>query len=220
MRKCLPMLLLFLCFVSMKAQTDSNFFEAGINVIRLLQFNRGDAVSSSYWSPYFLTAEKKLGKVGIRTGWGFCSVKDFELASPSNGYANFKNDTSSVSGRLGLVFYAALSDNWSLKYGVDGIFSNSERVYNSVIQQVGGTQVESIHKNTWTEAGVSAFIFPQVHLAKRVSLGTELGIAYSGTKGKRSVTSSKFPEFDSHLNNEGSKFSLLPPSALFLMMRF
>ena len=140
MKKTLIAAVLFGTSLTSIAQSDSSFVEVGMNVVpvfRSLQKENSDIP----YSPYALTIEKKFKSLGLRLGAGYHSDSFNELAGQSNGNTDFVIDTTALDLRLGLVFYKNFKNNFSIKYGVDGVISNSSKSYNTVfIDEIGETR--------------------------------------------------------------------------------
>lgn len=200
------------------AQSDSSFFEIGVNAYRLIGVQRG--LNQGVINPYMLHAEWSSGKFGVRAGVGYTFNSDTENPSSFNGNSSFKDDTTSRHIRLGVALNAGFSEKWSLRYGLDYFSAYMGREYNTVIRDVDGLLVESNIKNIRRESGVSIFMFPQWHITPRVSLATELSFLIAGTRSEQSTKSTDFPEFDTEVSKDGNYTAIRPPTALYLMIRF
>jgi len=218
MKRILGVVLILTIAQSLRAQSDSSFFEVGINTFRLFGVQRG--LSQSAINPYMLHAEWSSGKFGVRAGVGYTFQSDNELPSTFNGNSSFRDDTTSRDIRLGLVLNRTIGNKWSLKFGADYFTNYRGREYNTVIRDVNGLLVESKISNWRKESGVGLFIFPQWHITPRISLATELNFLIAGTRSEQSTRSSDFPEFDTEVKKDGKYTALRPPTALFLLVRF
>lgn len=199
------------------AQKDSSFVEVGMNVIPIIKnFN------NSNWevSPYMLQLEGSTGKVGLRVGLGLNSINFTELAGPTNGNVESNIDSSTVDLRFGLVLYKNFSPKWSLKYGIDGIISNSNSSRNDFFTNSLGTEIETIRSTSSKGFGVGAFLFAQYHISNHFSVGTELSFRTITSQIEIKDTNSEFPEFDSLINRENRQVGVLAPTSLFLIIRF
>jgi len=200
------------------AQSDSSYFEVGVNAFRLIGVPK--ATPAHLLNPYLLHAEFGNGKIGARFGLGMNFRSETEQPNATNGNSSFSDDTTSLDLRVGLVLAKNLSPRWSFKYGLDLFISSARRSYTSVVRDVDGLLVESTTESSRSETGGGLFVFPQFHITKRVSIATELNLLYASTLSEGSTTSSDFPEFNTVVSKEGSYFSLRPPTALFLIIRF
>ncbi len=201
------------------AQKDSTFFEIGMNVVPVIK-NIQNTESKFVTSPYLLTLEKSFGKVGLRVGAGYDSDSRTELADPSNGNTNFDNDTSSMDLRFGIVLYKNFNEKWSLKYGVDALISNQSRSSNTFFIDQTGNENETLTSLDSKGFGISPFLFAQYHVSKNFSLGTEIGFKYIGYTSVEKDENSEFPEFNTETNRESTVLSIVPPTSLFLIVRF
>ncbi|MDZ4752278.1 MAG: hypothetical protein SGI87_11725 [Flavobacteriales bacterium] len=205
---------------SLFAQSDSSYFDIGVNSFQLLRIGDNAVRNNEWMSPYVLHMEAGFGKVGIRVGLGFYQKSSTELPSAFNGNTGFDNDTSSTDLRIGLAFRTAIGNKWSLKYGADFVLSNRNHSFNTTIEDVDGNEIENTTEESFSSSGLGLFLFPQFHITPRMSVATEMQLLYLSDKISETVTSTNFPDFDSQKDVEGNRFFLRPPAALYLIMRF
>jgi hypothetical protein len=219
MKKTLIAAVLFGTTLTSIAQSDSSFVEVGMNVVpvfRSLQKENSDIA----YSPYALTIEKKFKSLGLRLGAGYFSDSFNELAGQSNGNTDFVIDTTALDLRLGLVFYKNFKNNFSIKYGVDGIVSNSSKSYNTVFIDETGVSKEIKNSLESKGVGVAPFFFAQYHFTPNFSIGTEVSARLLSSNIDDIQTSTEDPGFNSTINSTQKTFTILPPTALFLIARF
>lgn len=219
MKRKLFVAIFALCSISGFTQTDSTFFEVGVNAVPVFRSIQKENSNIEY-SPYTLTLEKKFGKIGVRAGFGYSSDSFTELAGETNGNTEFSVDTASMDVRLGLVFYKDFKKSFSIKYGVDGIISNQSKEYNTLFIDEIGEEREVLNTTTSKGVGVSPFIFFQYHITPNFSLGTELSVRLLSANMEEKQESTETPGFNSSTSYTNSSFSVVPPSALFLIVRF
>lgn len=211
-----------ICWLSftIKAQSDSSYVDFGVNVIRLVNLGMGNSqLNYDIWNPYLFTADAHYKRIGLRTGIGMRSVTNKELPTASNGLTTFEMDTSRVDFRIGLNYDIHLHNRWTCKVGVDYFIANETKRNAAEFTNEDDVQIETEHKIERNEKGFSPFLYVQYHITPRVSLGTELLWRIS------SYTSS-----DTDLSNlndasierkyEGTRRSIMGPTALFLNVRF
>lgn len=219
MKRKLIVAIFALCGISGYTQTDSSFIEVGVNAVPVFRSIQKENSDIEY-SPYTLTLEKKFGKVGLRAGIGYSSDSFTELAGETNGNTEFTVDTASMDVRLGLVFYKDFKKSFSIKYGIDGIISNRSKEYNTLFIDEIGEEREVLNTTTSKGVGASPFIFFQYHVTPNFSLGTELSLRLLSANMEEKQESTETPGFNSLTSYSQTTFSVVPPSALFLIVRF
>lgn len=219
MKKTLIAVVLFGTSLSSLAQSDSSFVEVGMNVVPVFRSMQKENSDIPY-SPYALTIEKKFKSLGLRLGAGYYSDSFNELAGQSNGNTDFVIDTTALDLRLGLVFYKNFKHNFSIKYGVDGIVSNGSKAYNTVFIDETGASREITNSLESKGVGVAPFFFAQYHFTPNFSIGTEISARLLSSKIEEVQNSTEEPGFNSSISSTQTTFSILPPTALFLIARF
>jgi hypothetical protein len=209
------------CFIQAShAQSDSTYFEVGMNAIRLVRLGMDNGeIDSEKWNPYMFTCNLGVKRLNLRFGIGHESMFRRELPSSANGQTT--SDTTSIQSdvRLGLGWEIGMGKKWDVKLGADFILARRASVFTTKFINEADVAVENKLDYRMRERGLSPFIFLQYHLNKRVSLGTEILWRFSSY--------TLVETDDSNLNSaklerkyEGTKRFLQPPSALFVNVRF
>lgn len=205
---------MLLCFGFSQAQSDSSFFELGVNGLSLLNRNQNNVTG-----PFMLTLEKGGAKFGFRAGVGYSSLLSTEKPSVSNGNTEFQRDTTQLNLRFGLVLYKNFSPKFSIKYGLDARISNTRQSGNTTFIDLQGEEITTTNEYTSGLFGVSPYIYLQYHLTKNLSLGTELSAIFSKVSIEETQTS-EATDFNSILVTEQKYNKLEVPNALYLVVRF
>ncbi|MDZ4824402.1 MAG: hypothetical protein SH856_13165 [Flavobacteriales bacterium] len=218
MKKSLVLPFILLSSLQGFTQKDSSFFELGLNTTRLItMFNLADGAQVS---PYLINAEYNLGKFGLRLGAGHSSLNSNEEPGPVNGQTEFLSDSVNSDMRIGIVLHNRLSPKWSFKFGVDAIFSTA-RITNQTATKDGlGETHTTFSEFLRKESGASPFAWLQYHFSNRVSIATELQVFITSIQFNDEERNSQFPEFDTERIVATNRFSIEPPTALFLIVRF
>ncbi|MFM9985321.1 MAG: hypothetical protein ACKVOK_08830 [Flavobacteriales bacterium] len=225
MKKILVALAILTSSTFTNAQSDSNYVEIGVNSIRLLQMGIGQTnASNSNWNPYLLTLEGHYKRLGVRVGLGMTNFSQTELPGDANGKVETNIDTTSSDIRVGLNWEFALHKKWTFKLGVDYFTAKRLNRLSTEFVNENGLKVTNSMEMEYTENGVSPAFFFQYHITPRVSLGTELLVRISGfTRIDSDITTFS----DSGSSNtelirlyDGTKRSIMMPTALFLTARF
>lgn len=202
------------CFGYTQAQSDSSFFEVGVNGLSL--FNRNQNTPAG---PFMLTLEKGGTKVGFRAGVGYSSLLSTEKPSISNGNTEFQRDTTQLNLRFGLVLYKNFTPKFSVKYGIDARISNTSQLGNTTFVDTQGQEIKTTNENKSGLFGVSPFIYLQYHFTKNFSVGTELSALFSKVTIEKTQTS-EVTDFNSIIVTEQKYNRLEAPNALYLVVRF
>jgi len=220
MKKLLLFIAAACLFLNVRAQSDSAYFEVGMNVIRLVKMGVGNGeMESDKWNPYMFTCNLGIKRISLRFGVGYESVFRNELPTSANGQTS--SDTSFIKSdmRFGLGWEIGLGKKWDVRLGADFITARRTSAFTSKFIGEENVAIENKLENVMRERGISPFIFLQYHVTKRVSLGTEMLWRFS------SYTIVETD--DSNLNSttlvrdfEGTKRFLQAPSALFVNVRF
>ncbi len=220
MRKFFFALFLFASSLISKAQNDSSYVDFGVNVIRLANLGMGNSnLNTEIWNPYLFTADAHYKRIGLRVGVGLRSVTNKELPTDANGMTTFEMDTSRVDLRIGLNYDFHLSPKWTCKFGMDYFISNETKRNTSEFTNEQDVKVETEHEIERNEKGISPFLYVQYHISPRVSLGTELLWRISSfTMSDTDV--SNLNDANIERKYEGTKRSIMAPTALFLNVRF
>ena len=220
MKKLILSLAAACLFLNVSAQSDSAYFEVGMNAIRLVKMGVGNGeIESDKWNPYIFTCNLGIKRISLRFGVGYESAFRSELPSSANGQTS--SDTSFIKSdmRFGLGWEIGLGKKWSVKLGADYITARQVSSFTSKFISEADIAVENKLEYVMRERGVSPFVFIQYHISERVSLGTELLWRFSSY--------TLVETDDSNLNSvklerkyEGTKRFLQAPSALFVSVRF
>ena len=220
MKKLLLSIAAACLFLNVSAQSDSAYFEVGMNAIRLVKMGVGDGeIESDKWNPYMFTCNIGIKRISLRYGVGYESAFRRELPSSVNGQTS--SDTSYVKSdmRFGLGWEIGLGKKWDVRVGADFITTRRTSAFSSKFTGEANVAVENKRDNVMREKGISPFVFLQYNVTNRVSLGTEILWRFS------SYTIVETD--DSNLNSttlvrdfEGTKRFLQAPSALFVSVRF
>lgn len=223
MKKFVVRLIAFLWIVPAGASAqDTTFHEIGLNATPFVnQYLNLGAGSNFVSSPYMVTYEHRFGCIGGRFGIGATATKSTD--NPVNDKPTepaLHNNTSTLNLRLGAVLYKDLSKRWSLKYGVDGVFSRGSSKSWTVVSDLFGQEIKSTTSNMNWRVGAAPFIFAQWHVTDHFSLGTEILATLTFGEDVDKVTNTAFPEFDTSQKSSSVNFSIDPPTALFFIFRF
>jgi len=213
---------LCVCVMSLltQAQADSSYVDFGVNVIRLANLGMGNSnLNYEIWNPYLFTADAHYKRIGLRVGVGMRSVTNTELPTDANGQTTFQMDTSRVDLRIGLNYDFHVHPKWTCKFGIDYFVSNESKRNTTEFTNEQEVKVETEHEIERAEKGISPFMFIQYHITPRVSLGTELLWRISSfTMSDTDV--SNLNDANIERKYEGTKRSVMAPTALFLNVRF
>lgn len=203
-----------------QAQADSSYVDFGVNVIRLANLGMGNSnLNYEIWNPYLFTADAHYKRIGLRVGVGMRSVTNTELPTDANGQTTFQMDTSRVDLRIGLNYDFHVHPKWTCKFGIDYFVSNESKRNTTEFTNEQEVKVETEHEIERAEKGISPFMFIQYHITPRVSLGTELLWRISSfTMSDTDV--SNLNDANIERKYEGTKRSVMAPTALFLNVRF
>ena len=206
---------------SLIGQSDSTFREVGLNatpfVNQYLDLGSGDGESSS---PYMITLEQRFKKKGARAGFGVATSNSTVHPDDDFTEPEFSSHSLALDVRCGWVLYKELSKRWSLKYGVDAIFSydGSNNTTTSPPDLFGNRATVKL-KSITAQPGISPFLFAQFHITPHFSIGTELLARAAYFEIKHSEENSQFPEFSDSEKTTGTTFSIQAPTALFFIFR-
>lgn len=222
MKKALFSIFLLTALVfSVKAQESNSFYEIGLNatpfVSQYLDFNSDN---NDLISPYILTAEKRLNKIGFRLGLGVVTTNRLEQPDDDNTEPKVRFKSTVLAARGGLVLYKDISKRFSLKYGSDLYYMrNSDISETTTIGFFGNEEVARVTSSV-NEFGLSPFLFLQLHVTPNFSLGTELLGKLSYSEGIEKEENSQFPEFDDEQKTKTGGFRIDAPTSLFFILRF
>jgi hypothetical protein len=205
-----------------QAQSDSLYVEVGMNAMRLMSFglNHNSNPNPDIWNPYLFTVELGVKNVGVRMGASVFNYTNAELPVPVNGNARFDNDSARKDIRVGLFYNYSPDNKWSFKFGVDYFAANTEvKSKTEFKEHTTNFLVIQEFTSTRKESGFAPFVNAQYHITPRVSVGTELLWRIGTYTQDELATDTKSP-VDVERKYEGKRTYFLPPTALFLTMRF
>jgi hypothetical protein len=203
-----------------KAQSDSLYAEIGVNTIRLASLGmQNQRMDPNVWNPYLLTANVNYKRLGLRLGVGSYSGSRTELPTDVNGKTTMQMDTSRMDFRVGLAWEVQPSARWTFKFGVDYFVANEANKLETEFTNEDNQKIITTHEITTDESGFAPFAYFQFHVSPRISLGTELLWRFSNYTSKNSDISN-VAEADAIREYEGSRRSIMAPTALFLNVRF
>jgi hypothetical protein len=227
MKKIFFVSLMLLSAIVSRAQSDSVYFDLGINSIRLINLGLGaQNLNYDVWNPYLLNADIHYRRLGIRAGIGHSSHGKTELPVDANGMSKTETDTLRTDIRIGVNWEIAVSPKWTFKVGADYYTANSENTFISEYVNEIDETIETNRKKIYKESGFSPFVYVQYHITPRVSLGTELLWRFGTYTAEDGEVSSIKPEgadafvTDITRKYEGTKRGIMAPTALFLNFRF
>lgn len=209
------------CFMQVShAQSDSTYFEVGMNAIRLVRLGMDNGeIDSEKWNPYMFTCNLGVKRLNLRFGVGYESMFRRELPSSANGQTT--SDTTYIKSdvRLGLGWEIGMGKKWDVKLGADFIMARRASVFTTTFINDADVAIENKLEYTLRERGISPFIFLQYHINKRVSLGTEILWRFSGYT-MTEIDNSNLNSTVLERRYEGTKRLLQAPTALFVNVRF
>ncbi|MFM7728119.1 MAG: hypothetical protein ACKO7B_15565 [Flavobacteriales bacterium] len=221
MKKTLLSLTVFLSSFISHAQSDSSYFELGLNAIKLTNFLgvADDAAKQDDWNPYMLTANYGRNKLALRCGMGYSSSFRVEEPTPANGESTFDTTAKTMDFRFGVGREFSLSPKWTFRMGLDYFVANRFSSYEAKFKDHDGELIENVREISYKEKGVAPFLFVQYNFTSRVSCGTELLYRISAyTMSDKDISSGNSTQINKDYT--GAKRNLMAPSALFIQIRF
>ncbi|HEY8403815.1 MAG TPA: hypothetical protein VIK71_04325 [Flavobacteriales bacterium] len=222
MKRFFALLIFVLTLNASQAQSDSVYVEVGMNAMRLvtLGWNNNTQPNPDIWNPYLFSLEVGVKKVGVRMGASRFSHSHSELPVPVNGNLRFDNDSARTDFRIGLFYNYSPDDKWSFKFGVDYYMAQTELSSKTDFKEhTTNNHIVQEFNATLKESGFAPFINAQYHITPRVSVGTEL-LWRIGTFTENQLATDTASPVDVERKYEGKKNYMIPPTALFLTMRF
>ena len=220
MKKIFFALVVFATALTSKAQTDSSYFEVGVNAIRVINLGLGSSkLDYNVWNPYMITAEGHYKRIGLRLGMGMNSQKNTELPTETNGMTRTDADSSRTDFRVGLNWDINMGPKWTFKLGVDYFMAKQSTLYKADFVNEADEHVINSFETKYKEKGFSPVVYIQFHISERISIGTELlwriSTYISSDSDKNSLNENTL--FHIFL---GSKSYMMAPTSLFLCARF
>lgn len=201
------------------AQRDSAYVEVGINAMRLVTLGQTPQ-QPDLWNPYLFTLEGGVKNFGVRMGASMANYTYAKLPVPVVGNTREDNDSSRTDFRVGIFYSYNPDEKWSFKFGVDYFSSKTETLSRTEFKE---HTTEKLIIDEFTvnrkESGVAPFINAQYHITPRVSVGTEL-LWRIGTFTQNELDTNTNSPVDIERKYEGKRSFFLPPTALFLSVRF
>ena len=164
-------------------------------------------------SPYALTYKMWVGKHGFRSGIG-ANYRE-RSDDGNNGSSTFTSTTTQADVRLGYEYQLPLARRWNMYFGADLVYQYS------LSKQKNSTTFESV--TTTTEGntlGGGPVVGIQFFINERISLGTETTCYFQNADVVQSTHSTLQPEFDSSSYSNTKSFSFIPPTSIFVNIRF
>jgi hypothetical protein len=170
-------------------------------------------------SPYFVGYKYKLSTktmegVAIRVGFGgFFDRKEETIGN----FADKKqNDTSALSGRIGVEFQRNLGDNFRWFFGADAILQNTQK---RLFADSGVDQITD--KTTGLNKGFGLMMGIRWDFTDRASIGSEMNIQFLNFQGDQNISFSANPQFNRvvrKVNNTSTYY--LGPANVYISWRF
>lgn len=222
MKRFFALLIFVLTLNASQAQSDSVYVEVGMNAMRLvtLGWNNNTQPNPDIWNPYLFTLELGVKNIGVRMGASVFNYTNAELPVPMKGNTRSDNDSARKDVRVGLFYNYSPDDKWSFKFGVDYFAATTEvKSKTEFKEHTTNFLVIQDFTSTRKESGFAPFINAQYHITPRVSVGTEL-LWRIGTFTENQLETDTASPVDKEQKYEGKKNYMIPPTALFLTMRF
>jgi hypothetical protein len=170
-------------------------------------------------SPYFLAYKYKLSTktmegAAIRLGLGgFFDRKEETIGN----FADKKqDDTSAMSGRIGLEFQRNLGDNFRWFFGADAILQNTQK---RLFADSGIDRITD--KTTGWNKGFGLMMGLRWDFTDRASIGSEMNIQFLNFQGDQNISFSANPQFNKvvrKVNNTSTYY--LGPANVYISWRF
>ena len=221
MKKTLLLLTVLISSIIGQAQSDSSYFELGLNAIKLTNFLgiADDASNQDDWNPYMLTANYGRNKLALRCGMGYTSTFRVEEPTDANGQSTFDTTAKTMDFRFGVGREFSISPKWTFRMGLDYFVANRFSSYEAKFKDHNGELIENVREISYNEKGVAPFLFIQYNFNSRVSCGTELLYRMSAyTMSDKDTSSGNSTQINKDYS--GAKRHLMAPSALFIQIRF
>jgi hypothetical protein len=170
-------------------------------------------------SPYILGYKYKLSTksmegIALRTGFGgFFDRKEETLG----GFKDKKqNDTSALSGRIGIEFQRDLGDHFRWLFGADAILQNNQK---RIFSDSGIDQITD--KTTGFTKGFGLMVGLRWDFTEKASIGSEMNIQFLNFQGEQTISYTANPQFNKVLrtvNNTSTYY--LGPANVYISWRF
>ena len=173
-------------------------------------------VTSTNKSPYDFNAKAfytKDGKIfyGLRFGLGYSNTRNAQFNILSNSESTSEDVTTNF--RLGFELQQHLSDRWTIYYGLDYIYGNSNTT--TIATFNNGSSIEKdISKDRKHTTGLGPVMGLQFRINKHICLGTELTLYFTQFDGG-SITTTSNPSSNpiiSDINNNGRNSNIIVPT--------
>ena len=160
---------------------------------------------------------------GIHAGVGY----NFDQVKDNDDITDRKTLISTVSSRIGIDKYFALSNRWQIGFGVDGVYELSENITSTQI--ISFDTITSENRITTQRSGGGIRGFARFKLSDRVLLGTESTMYYQFgfNKNEAKITSRDFNQpgapmvtTSSSITQQIQQSRLALPVAVYLVFRF
>ncbi len=170
-------------------------------------------------SPYFVAYKYKLSTASMEGialrigGGGFFDRKEETLG----GFADKKqNDTSAISGRIGIEFQRNLGDNFRWIFGADAIIQNNQK---RLFSDSGIDQITD--KTTGFTKGVGLMMGIRWDFTERASIGSEVNLQFLNFQGDQTIAYTANPQFNKVVRSVNNSITnYLGPANLYLSWRF
>jgi len=164
-------------------------------------------------SPYALHYKMWVGRHGLRVGLGANFREQREDATSTTGA--FTSTTTQVDARIGYEFQLPLARGWNMYFGADLVY---QYALSSQKNNSGFATVET--STTGNTLGGGPVLGIQFFINDRISLGTETTCYFLSEDVVEATRSDFQPEFDSEQHSTDKSFSFIPPTSIFVNIRF
>ena len=225
--KQLTLLVILFCTKFVMAQTKFTDVPSN-NEAKHLQYQIGFAatnflkevvvpnnLASTNKSPYDFNAKAlytKDGKLlyGLRFGVGYSNSRNAQFNVLSNTESTSEDITTNF--RLGIELQQHLSDRWTIYYGLDYVYGNSNITTISTFNNGSGIEKDTSKDRKHT-TGLGPVMGLQFRINKHICIGTELTLYFTQFDGG-SVTTSSNPSTPiiSQINNNGRNANIIVPT--------
>ena len=187
--------------------------EIGVNVTELLSNFLSFTNTAVSPDPYFLVYKKLNTKRtgALRAGIGL-------------RMRNESNDRSGLNNKLKLNnVYLRIGYEWRYSITSGSLFGPRMDLYydhSDSYQEIETRFDKSVLKSNSNSVGLGLVLGTQFEISKRVSIGTEAALTLKTGWGKFSENFQAFPNQNTESKSKSTHSSQIPPTSLYLMVRF